>query len=386
MNEIRSIDTLFGGYTPPQNKEGIATLYSCVRLITNTIAATPLIHINKDKENQAKSRLSNIFKSPERDKTLFTWLNSMVRDLVLNGNAYALIVDDELIYIPSSQVSVYLTHQAEAPYYYQISAFGKSLKVFPEDIIHLKNITLDGYVGISPLQQHQATLDASISLQTYAANFTENSTALSGIIESDKKLDREAIADIQSSFSQNYGGLKNAGKTAVMPQGFTFKPIQMASSTDIDFINNYKLNKSLIAEIFQVPLSMLGTSDLSYNNAESNALAFQNFTIKPILRNIEQELTLKLTDPRQEDKIIFLVDTLELASSKEKADSLSLLVNTQIFTPNEARKKYGLTSIKGGDEFAQKTLEKQAPKEITSKGTNSPPSEVKPPSKRSKNA
>jgi len=388
MQELRFIDApLFGKKSNLSNPEGIATLYSCVRLIANTIAQTPIFHINKSQEIQTDSDLSILLKSPQPNNTFYFWLNNLTHDLVLNGNAYALIFEGNLLYIPSTNVQVFVTNNQEIPYYYQVSFSGNTHTIYPEDIIHLKNISEDGYVGISPIQQHRKTLDSSYSMQDYTANFIENSSALSGLIKSTKPLNKEKFEEIRQGFRDNYGGSKNAGKTAILGDGLDFTPLKPTSPTDIDFINNYKLNKTLIAEIFNVPLSMLGTSDMSYNNAEQMSLSFQNYTINPILKQIEQELTLKLISSRSKDKLIFMVDTLSLASSKEKADSLSLLVNTQIFTPNEARQKYGLPPIEGGNKLLQKEpTNTAAPKNKTAEGTNQTAEAVKPPSKRNLNA
>ena len=351
--EIRSLTSVFGDKSINTNQEAIATLYSCIRLITNTISATQLKHLNIDQEEITESSTTKTLRSPAENVTYFNWMNNMTRDLILHGNSYTKIQNSELIYIPHNRVQIYITHKEEAPFYYHITHFGKVEKLFPEQMIHFKNVSEDGILGISPLQLHKSTFDAASSMVEYTKNFVDNSSGISGFISTTKKMSKQSILELVKTFKAKFTGIKNAGNVPVLPEGMTFTSVSRASAADIDFINNYKLNKSLIAEIFQVPLSMLGTTDLAYTNAEANALMYQNYTINPIMRNIEQELSLKLLTNTKEN-IKFLVDSLQLSSTKEKADSLSLLVNTQIFTPNEARKKYGFTSINGGDEFKQK--------------------------------
>ena len=155
------------------------------------------------------------------------------------------------------------------------------------------------------------------------------------------------------------------------------------SPIDMDYLRSNKLGKENICEIFGVPISILGTSELKYNNSESMALQFQNYSIEPICENIVQELTLKLSDGQNEFR--FAKNSIKHSSSKEKADSVSLLVNTQILTPNEARKLYHLPSIKGGDELI--TLNNEVGDNVKSPKntdiTNSTAEKVTPPSKRS---
>lgn len=369
--EIRSVDNIFntGVGAINTNYEGIATAYSCVRLIANSIASTRLPYLTKDGNEIVNSPITKTIANPYENTTYFTWMSNMVRDLVLHGNGYSLILGNELLYVPYNQVQVYVTNKQDVPFYYRVTSYGKSYNVFPENMVHFKNITKDGIVGISPLLEHKFTFDANASMQDYSRNFVANSSSISGTINTEKKLNKETIAEIGDQFSKRFSGVENAGRVPVLPEGMTFNPIASISPTDMDFINNYKLNKSLIAEIFQVPLSMLGTSDLSYNNAESNALMFQNYTLLPILSNIEQEMTLKLV-PKGNSSLKFLVDTLKMTTTKEKSDSLSLLVNTGIFTSNEARRAYGLTSITGGDELINKTVEVAEPKNTDKTNTN----------------
>jgi hypothetical protein len=86
---------------------------------------------------------------------------------------------------------------------------------------------------------------------------------------------------------------------------------------------------------------------------------------------IDQEVTAKLIPKykRSKEVIKFKNDSLKLASNKERAETLSLLKNSSIITPNEAREFYGLPKLDGADEL-QDNLEIQsndqaAPKDPT---------------------
>ena len=383
MMEVRQIDSLFWTDNPRRiNHEGIATLYACVRLITNTVASTPLKHVDESETELQDSVLTARLKSPQAYMPYFQWMQNLVHDYTLHGNGYALIVEDEIIYIPQHMVQVYITNEPSEPYYYLITRGDKTFRLFPDQMIHIRNMTTEGILGLSPLKMHRATFESAQTLNEYNQNFMKQGTSISGIIELDKKLSPENMEILRKSFARSYSGANNAGKTSILPEGTHFKQVSPVNPADADFINNYKLTKANIAEIFQVPLSMLGTSDLSYNNAEQNALTYHRFTINPILRNIEQELSLKLIGTKRRDKLLFITDSLALASTKEKSDSLSLLVNTQIMTPNEARKKYGLPPITGGDKFISSDVGKALaqPKDKNQEPTNI---QVIPPSKRS---
>jgi len=196
---------------------------------------------------------------------------------------------------------------------------------------------------------HKLSFDSSLANKDYISNFTDNSAAISGVIQTEKKLNKATIKELMVNFQNSFSGTRNAGKVPVLPEGMEFKQINRISPLDMDYINANKLNKADIAEIYGVPLSMLGTADLSYNNAESNGLMFSNYTIQPLLSMIEQELTDKLS--KNNHKFEFRTNSIRLSSSQEKGQTLSLLNNTGIITANEARSFYNLPSIQGGDEL-----------------------------------
>lgn len=377
--EIRTVDSSIFGVdylSTNTNVEGISTVYSCVRLIAQTIAQTDLLHKSDENEVLKNSTLTKRLVEPQKNQSYYNWMLNMTRDLILRGNGYAIILSDELLYIPEPQVQVYITNQEENPYFYQITNQGKSFRVFPENILHFRNISSDGIIGMNPIAMHSATFDSALSMSDYASKFVDNAAQISGVIETPKKLNKETIEQLRTNFSNKFSGSANAGKVPVLTEDMKFKQLNRISPLDLDYINSAKLNKSQISEIFQVPLVFLST-DMTYNNSESQSLIFQNYTINPLLRGIEQEMSIKLGETLK-----FQVDSIKQASTKEKSDSLSLLVNTGILTPNESRKHFGLPAIKGGDEIKASEDSKAAPK--NTEDTNNPSNMDKSPSKRSK--
>ena len=337
----------------------ISTAYSCVRLISQTVAMTSMKNIqvtDKGEETLTSSRLTSLLKNPERNITYFKWMRNMVQDLVGKGNGYSIIIREsgapiELLFVEESSVSVYVTQDMDIPYYYQLSYRGKSWKLYPEDVLHFSNITYDGYTGMSPLSVHRATFEAASAINNYNKVFMDNSANIVGVIETDKKLNKEAVEDLRNNFSNKFSGSKNAGKTPVLPEGLTYKQMKVISPMDASYIETKKLNKQDIAEIYGVPLTMLGDTSATYSNAEQLSLIYQQYTINPIYTLIEEEMSLKLIPYHKQSKqrFEFAPDTLKLASNKERAETISLLKNSSIITVNEGREYYGKPKITGGD-------------------------------------
>ncbi len=372
-----SIDSIFSSGYSSSTATNITTAYACIRLLSNTVAMTSLKHFEttiRGEEELKTSRLTALLKSPQNNTTYFQWMQNMTNQLITKGNGFSMIIREngspiEFIYVPEESVQIYTTLDILNPYYYFVSAYGQSWKLAPEDMIHFRNITEDGFTGLDPLTLHQITFDAAASINDYNKTYMDNATNVRGIISTDKKLNAKTVEDLQQAFGRKFGGTANSGKTPILSEGMKYEQLKVISPIDTDYIANRGLNKADIAEIYGVPLAMLGTTDSTYSNAEQHALMYQRYTINPMYEMISQELETKLIPRHSKSKqsFAFVPDNLKLASSKEKAETVSLLKNTGIITPNEGREFYGLPKVPGADELVNdeaKETNQQAPKTV----------------------
>ena len=196
--EIRTIDNIFDSNPTTSNglAINIATVYSCIRILSSTIAATKIEYINSDEEKLPINPLHSKIKG-----TKFNFMTSILHDLFLHGNGFAWIKNNELIYLPNASVQIYITDNEEITHYYQISHFGKSFKIYEDEILHFKNMSNDGIIGLSPLQLHRQTFDSALSLQSYQENYVLNSTAISGIITTPKILELASVTILQGQIT-----------------------------------------------------------------------------------------------------------------------------------------------------------------------------------------
>nr|MBL0701809.1 phage portal protein [Mycoplasmatales bacterium] len=203
---------------------GVTTSYACIRLLAQSVATVPIKHYKTTKDGDeiiTNSKITNLLKKPRPNTTYHQWMNSMMTSLTSKGNAYSLIIRNngvpiELIFIQAQNVSIYITLDSNLPYYYQITHQGKSFRVFPEDIIHFRNITIDNITGLSPISLHRITFDAAASISDYNKTFMDNATNISGVIKTDKTLNKDTIDEIRKNFGKKFGGATNAGQTPVL--------------------------------------------------------------------------------------------------------------------------------------------------------------------------
>ena len=339
------------------DKLRINTVYSCIRMLSDSIAMTPIKVFKKgdDGRSELDNDLSRLLKKPSQNTTYFQWLNTMSVQLSGWGNAYSVIEYQDgkptsLIFIPSENVSIQKTTQNKEPYFYKVTTrTNVVINVFPDEMIHFRNITTDGYTGLSPIGLHNDTFDRSYYETDFATNFVKNGSSISGIISTDKKLKEEQITQLKKDFNTAYAGSANAGKVPVLGDGLKFEQVKPVSPADSDYVNSNRLTDNQIMRIFKIPPPILGVIDSTYNNTEQLALIYQRYTLAPLYEMIQQELTLKLVSQKNV-YVEFIVDALLNATAKDKVEVITKLTEKGVMTLNEARRKYNMKDIKGLDD------------------------------------
>lgn len=347
----------FSGNTP-SNYLRIGTVYACIRMLADSVAMTPLNLYKKDESGRdllEENPITKLINNPAPNVTRFQWENTMVGQLEGWGNAYSVIefsgsIPVSLIYIPTQNVSIQETYNLDIPYFYRVTlANGRQIDVFPDEMIHYRNMTVDGHTGLSPIALHTSTFDRGYYEGEFATNFMKNGGSMSGIITTPKKLKAEQVKQLKKDFSTAYGGAENAGKTPVLADDMKYTQLQPISPADADYVRSKELTKAEIMEIFKVPPPLLGVVDATYNNTEQLALIYQRYTLSPIYTMIQQEMSLKLlTDSNMYFE--FEIDVLLNATANDKAEVITRLTEKGVITLNEARAKYNLKSIDGLDE------------------------------------
>lgn len=344
----------------PTNYMSIGTVYACIRMISDSISMTPLKVYKKTDKGRVEldqSDFTSLLQNPYLNMTYYQWLNAMCTQLIGWGNAYSYIIFDgiipkELIFIPTNNVSVFETSNKNEPYYYRVTlSSGEQITIYPDDMIHFRNTTLDGFNGLSPINLHAMTFDRGYYEGDFATNYMQNAGSMSGIISTDKRLKEDQVIQLKKDFGSTYGGSKNAGKTPVLADGLKYTQLKPISPADADYVSSKELTKAEIMEIFKVPPPLLGVIDATYNNTEQLALIYQRYTLSPIYTMIEQEMSLKLISSSIRSKVYmeFMSDALLNATAKDKADVITKLTEKGVFTLNEARRKYNLKDIDGLD-------------------------------------
>jgi len=303
----------------------MTAVYSCVRILSETLAGLPL-HVYKyndsgGKEKNLKHPLYTLLHDePNPEMTSFAFRETLMSHLLLWGNAYAQIIRNgkgEVIalypLIPNKMTvnrdengQLYYEYSKTADDFYNVS--NSTVILNPRDVLHIPGLGFDGLVGYSPIAMAKNAIGMAIACEEYGAKFFANGAAPSGVLEhpgtiKDPKKVREA-------WQSQFGGSSNAGRVAVLEEGMKYTPISI-SPEQAQFLETRKFQINEIARIFRIPPHMVGDLEKSsFSNIEQQSLEFVKYTLDPWVIRWEQSLMRSLLS-HEEKKEYFIKFNLE---------------------------------------------------------------------------
>ena len=356
------IPNVFGNFTgksvDSNSALGLSAVWGCTKVLSESIASLPLNIYERmadgDRLLADTHRLYFLLHNqPSKLYTSYTFIEYLVKSICLNGNGYAVINRDRNANIVSftciNPTDVKIL-QEYGSLYYNIKGYDELIPA--EDIIHVKNLTNDGILGMSPIQYAAESLGWGIALQTYGNTYFGNGGMPSGTLESDKVLTTEAVERLRQSWDKAYGGVDNANKVAVLEEGIQFKPVSI-SNESAQFLASRQWSISEIARWYRVPPHLIqDLSKSSFNNIEMQSMEFIQYTLTPLLKRFEQEFNSKVFKVNERNRFFveFNVNGLLRGDAKTRADLYTKAIQWGWMSINEVRRKENLNAIPNGDE------------------------------------
>jgi HK97 family phage portal protein len=224
-----------------------------------------------------------------------------------------------------------------------------------DEIIHLKNLSLDGgYTGVSTLQYASRTLAISANADSANVDTFKNRGTLTGFVSGkNATLGFGTIQDTQlQGVADNIERQLASGKKIFnLPGEMSFNQISLSPS-DIQLLETKTFNVLDICRFFGVhPDKVFAQQTTNYKASEMSQVAFLTDTLQPVLTQIENELQIKLI-PRElsmQYKIDFDIEPLLQTDLLTQADYINKTISAGVKTVNQWRKKFGQTPVEGGD-------------------------------------
>lgn len=323
---------------------GLSAVFNAVEQISNDIAKIPF-SVNCKKGNNRESQPNHpaqklISYEPNSLMTTFIFRKTMAISLLLRGNALAKIEFDakgnpvETNFINWDIVTDVRIKNGELVY--EVRGYDKPL--LASEVLHFKQFSHNGIVGISCISYAAQQLNMAIEVQTYSATNFENKGVRQGVISTEKTVDKgkeKIIAGWKSAMQT-----KSPDRVVVLDDGFKFTPINITPQ-EAQIIETGRFNIEEIARMFNIaPHKIKSLQQSTNNNIEQQTLDHASDTIQPYITNIEQEYAKKLFTTKERENGFYVrgnMNVLLRADIKSRAQWISSMVYSGVMTRNEAR-------------------------------------------------
>lgn len=345
-----------------QANDDCPMVHACIDAYAQTIASLWGVHYKRDDAN-GKSKIKNspltrIMKNPNDYQTRSDFMLNIIKNLLYTGNAYAVATRNDrneivaLHIVPSASTQVYVEPDTRAVFYgvgdNPLSPQGLSAMVPARDVLHIKLYTPHHpLVGVSCIQNLAISIQANNAISGHQAQFFANMARPSGVIQTDERLNASQISQLRSAWDEQSRGL-NSGGVPILTSGLKWQSLSI-NSQDAQLIQAYNMTNETIARAFRVPLPLVGSlENATYNNVEQLISSWLSSGLGFLLEHIELSFDkfFKLADDEFTE---FNTEALLRTDFAGRIDGLTKGVQGGLFTPNEARAKEGLASVKNGD-------------------------------------
>ena len=340
----------------------IATVYRCVKLLSESVATLPLQYMRRRDgvfESFADARLDYLLNvQPDYAINAYDFWRQVVTELLLDGNAYivpvynnATLQLDRLALCGRGTVE----HDTVNDLYKVDDAENAITGTYSEDeIIHIKGMTLrNGKQGVSVLTHARLTMGIAATGDQETRNRFANGGNVRGIITNDNSVrgfGEYQDAELERTAAHMDNLFQGGERIVSLPGQVDFKQISL-SSTDMQFLESRKFTVIEICRFFSVPPTFAyADTSSNYKTVEQADVDFMSHTLNPLLRNIETELRRKLIAPNLCAKYKIEFDRRQLFACNLNGmmnyGSKLLQIGT---TVNEVRRMNNLKPVEGGD-------------------------------------
>jgi HK97 family phage portal protein len=308
----------------------------------------------RERDHQSAKLLKNPL-PPANKSSRYKLLESVFSDMFISGNGYILKLRNTekhiigLLRLPYMNVNV---KGVLVPSEYTVTYIDGEKKYKPNDIIHFRTYAVSNNTrGISPLEGLREVLAEEAQNVKYSAQFWKNAAKIGGVIERPVEAGDwgvDARKRFREEWQSMYAGETNSGKTAILEEGMTFKPITY-SPKDTLYIDSRKLTREECARAFHIPPPLVGILDrATFSNISEQHKSLYRDVLGPLCASIEADFNTQYLSefPDLKDAYVeFNIEEKLQGDFQQQAESFRQAVGTPWMTPNEARSLMNLPKL-----------------------------------------
>ena len=368
--------------TPSVALEGTVAVYACVSLISETVGSLPCLVYRRNGDERERVRTNEsttaprrwpgsvqrmLHESPNPEMTAQEYWELAKAHSLLWGNHYSFIERDgsgrpnALWPLRPDQMTVSRAENSRglpvgATFYSYRLPNGEERGLNRYNILHIKEMGVDGVVGLSRIEHARQAIATEQAAGEYAGKFFANSATPSGILVTDGSLSPEKARLLKEQWQANVGGLSRAQSVAVLHSGLDYKTIGIPPK-DAEFIELRRFQIEEIARLFRAPLHLIGDTSKATtwgSGIEQMTIGFVVYTLRSHLKRIELAINRDLGDAQAGKTLLdenlfveFSVEGLLRGDSKSRSEFYSSGIQNGWLTRADVRKLENLAPVEG---------------------------------------
>jgi HK97 family phage portal protein len=336
-------------------------VYACVALLARTFGSLPLKVYQKFPDGTREERPDHalyevLHYQPNDTNTAFEFRQWEQVYIELIGNSYAQIVPgsrgavDQLLPLDPYRMEVIRKANGQVVYEFTL-VNGRKRTFLPEEVHHIRNMSLDGLTGLSTISVWSDVLGYASILQDYASRFTRNDSRPGGILKFATSLKKEVKDELRHQWEAMQGGF-NRGRMAVVDGGGDFTPVSV-SNKDAQFMEARIETVPQIARLFGLPPTKIGWLEKSsYSNVEELNIATVTDAYLPRAVQREQAIRRDLFTPQEREEGFFAeydLNALLRGNLEQRYQAYGVGIEKGFLTRNEPRRFENLNPLTGLD-------------------------------------
>jgi HK97 family phage portal protein len=336
----------------------VSAVYACVRVIAETIASLPLHVYENTDSGSVKAQGHPLYRllhdEPNAEMSSFVMREVMLSHLLLWGNSYSQIIRSGRNHVVGlypllpDRMEVDRNSAGTLTYIYTTTE-GRTVRLAPEEVLHIPGLGFDGVIGYSPIALEKSAIGLGIAAEEYGSKFFANGATPAGVLTHPNTVKNPKA--LRESWNAAYGGSANANRVAILEEGLRFERISMPNN-EAQFLETRKFQVSEICRIFRVPPHLVGDLEhATFSNIEHQSISFGVHTIRPWLVRIEQSMNRALFSDKEKGRFYVRInmDGLMRGAYKERMEGYAIARQNGWMSANDIRDLENLNPLSDAD-------------------------------------
>ena len=336
----------------------LSAVWACVRLLSESVSTLPLKIYERQPDGSRKPATTHpayqvLCRRPNMEMTPSRFMLMVVASICLRGNAFVekkMIGNRMVSLVPLLPQNMVVKRLDNGNLEYTYTE-AQAQRVIPvKNLMHIRGFGLDGVCGMMPMMAGRDVIGSAMAVEESAAKIFENGLQSSGFLSADQALDKEQRERLRG-YMQAFTGSKNAGKIMVLEGGLKYQNVTMNPEA-AQMLESRAFSIEEICRWFRVPPFMVGHADKQSSwasSVEGMNLQFLTNTLRPLLVNIEQEISRCLLDGDEDLFAEFSVEGLLRADSAGRAAYYTTALQNGWMSRNDVRRLENMPPIEGGE-------------------------------------